>query len=109
VKRKTYGRNVKKGSGSKGDKEQCIKRYLTAEFNNFQGQWLLFSCIGYNFTHVGRLLAHHASLFGHLSLHDLFGRLPLSIVIYYARPNSLGVSLVKNDTKPECSDLWTLL
>jgi len=38
VKRKTYGRNVKKGSGSKGDKEQCIVRYLTAEFNNVLGQ-----------------------------------------------------------------------
>ncbi len=101
MKRKTYGRNVKKGSGSKGDKEQCIVRYVAAEFNSVQGQWLLFSCIGYNFTHVRRLSAHHASLFGHLSLHDLFGRSPLSIVIYYARPKVLGVSLVKNDTKPE--------
>ncbi len=103
---KMYGRNVMRGSGSWGDKEQCIVRYVAAEFNNVQGQWLMFSCIGYNFTHVRRLLAHHASLFGHLFLYDLFGR---SIVIYYARPKVLGVSLVKDDTKPKCSDLWTLL
>lgn len=43
---KRYGRNVMRGSGTKGDKAQCMKRYLAAEFKNFEGQWVSFSYVG---------------------------------------------------------------